>query len=230
VPDEPGWMTGGVNGALECFNADRGELHLGLAGVVCMPGGMTATMAPMYGWIVAPLMQAHAAVTHVWPQLRNAIEPGVGYGYVEIVSAHPLNWGTGSDTGMFQFRYQRGSVQWHGNILASTMPLPNDDRWLLYYSQLGVPETDDGSVYQGLNECWKAYDVSKARSQPGAAAPQPQQQQQPQPQPVQPNNAAAIQAQKETSKLLDEMHRSLQESRQETYDKHNAAWLEQMKQ
>jgi hypothetical protein len=219
VPDEDGWVTGGVNGALECFNATRGELHLGLMAVVCMPGGMTATMAPLYGWIVAPYMPAQAAVTHVWPQVRNAIDPGVGFGYVQIVSARPMNWGAGSDTGLFQYRFRRASDAWHGLILASTTPLLNDDRWVLYYSQLAVPMTDDGSVYQGLSECWKAYDASKASSQQGAATLRAQEE-------SGQRSAAAIQAQKEMSAVLDESLRT----RQATFDEHNAAWLRLMRQ
>jgi hypothetical protein len=219
VPDEEGWLTGGAGGALECVKPGRGEMHLGLTALICMPGGMTAMMAPMYGWIVAPYMQAQAAVTHVWPQLRNVLEPGVGFGYVEIVDAQPMNWGTGFDVGLFQHRFRRGSDAWRGLILASTAPLPGDDRWVLYYSELAVPETDDGSVYQGLSECWKAYDRSKASGQQSAApVPAPAQQQTSQ------QVAAPVPAQQQTSQPVD-----WRQSQKEIYEKHHAAYLQLMR-
>jgi hypothetical protein len=130
-----------------------------------------------------------------------------------------MNWGAQFDVGMFQFRFQRGGAQWHGTILASTTPLFNDDRWLLYYSQLGVPETDDGSVHRALTECWNAYDSSKAQSQAGAAAVQAQKE-------SGQRSADAIKAQQETSALLAELH----ETRQATFDDHHAAWLRLMRQ
>jgi hypothetical protein len=219
VPDEDGWVTGGVNGALECFNANRGELHLGLLGIVCMPGGMTAMMAQMYGWVVAPYLRAQEAVTHVWPQFRNAIEPGVGFGWVQIESANPMNWGADSDTGLFKYRFRRGSVQWHGQILASTTPLLNDDRWILYYSQMAVPDSDDGSMYEALAECWKAYDASKAASPANTTTAQAVKE-------SGQRSAAAMQAQRETAALLDA---SLL-ARQASSEKHNAAVLQQLKQ
>jgi hypothetical protein len=191
VPDEPGWMTGGVNGAIEAANPMRGEMHLGIPAVVCLPGGMTAQMAPMYGWVVAPYMPAGPAVQHVWLQLRNMLEPGGAYNWLQIDGAHPMNWGPPFDVGLFQIRFRRGNVTWEGAILVATTPLPNDDRWLFYYSQVAVPESDDGSVYQALLTAWKEYDSSKAQAN---------------------QTAAALKAQQDAFKILDEIYWSRQEA------------------
>ena len=171
-PAEPGWQRGGVKGALEVANPMRGELHLGIPATVVLPYTATAAMAPAYGntWVIAPYMPAAQAVVHAWPQLRNSLEPGVGFGAVQVDSGQPVNYGPGFDAGIFEIRWTRAGVPWRGAIVAATAPLPADERWLFYFSQLGVPDSDDSSVSQALLKAWRAWDPSASQGPRNAEA------------------------------------------------------------
>lgn len=165
VPAEPGWAAGGMNGALEASHPQRGELNLGLHLFICLPGGATAAMAQFYQppWPIAPYMTADGAVVNVWPQVCNLVNPANGVGGVQIDSGQPLDWGQPFSAGVFGIRFQKASGPWRGAILAATAPLPADDKWLLYYSELAVPDSDDSSVGEALKEAWAAYDPSGSR-------------------------------------------------------------------
>lgn len=174
VPAEPGWAVGGVNGALETVHPTRGELHLGISAMVCLPGGASAAMAQLSpsGPPIAPYLPADAALVQVWPALRNLVEPGVFAGGVQIEGAQPQNWGPPFSAGLFAMRFQKATIPWRGAILVATAPMPGDDRWLFYYSEIAVPESDDSSVSQALVNAWEAYDPSRSRDQRMAATGQ----------------------------------------------------------
>jgi hypothetical protein len=174
VPAESGWATGGVNGAIEAAHPTRGELHLGIPATICLPGGQSAAMSQLSppGWAIAPYMPADAAVVQVWPQLRNLLEPGIGFGGMRIEGGQPQNWGPPFSAGVFAIQFQKGAVPWRGAMLAATAPIPASDTWLFYYSEIAVPDSDDSSVAQALVDAWAAYDPSKAKDQRMAATRQ----------------------------------------------------------
>jgi hypothetical protein len=165
VPKEPGWATGGAGGALEAENWQRGEIHLGIPALVILPGTSAAAMAQVSGagWAIAPLLGPETAVVQVWAQLRNVLQPGIGFDGVRIESAHPQSFGPPFSAGLYEFRFKRTGVPWHGAILAATAPVPADERWLFYYSQLAVPDSDDSSVSQALVQAAAAYDPTASQ-------------------------------------------------------------------
>jgi hypothetical protein len=174
VPAEAGWSTGGVGGALEAENPERGEIHLGIPALVVLPGMMAAAIAQMSpsGWVIAPLLPPELAVVQVWAQLRNIIQPGVGFGGVTIESSEPQNLGPPYTAGLFGIRFERGGRPWRGAMLAATAAIPGDERWLFYSSQLAVPDSDDSSVSQALVQAALAYDPSRSQAAKTAAAQQ----------------------------------------------------------
>jgi hypothetical protein len=171
VPAEAGWATGGMGGSFEAENGERGELHLGIPALIVLPGTMAAAVAQMSpGWPIAPLLAPEAAVVQVWPQLRNLLQPGLNFGGVTIEDRHPANLGPPYDAGLFGIRFQRAGAPWRGAMLSATAPIPGDERWLFYYSELAVPDTDDGSVSQALLTAAAAYDPSGSQAAKTAAA------------------------------------------------------------
>jgi hypothetical protein len=171
VPKEPGWSTGGAGGAIEAENPERGEMHLGIPAMVILPGTTAAAIAQMSppGWAVAPLLGPEMAVVHVWPQLRNLLSPGIRFGDVSIDSTYPQNFGPPFDAGLFEFRFTRDGALWRGAILAATAPIPADERWLFYYSELAVPDSDDSSVSQALVKAAEAYNPTASQGARTAA-------------------------------------------------------------
>lgn len=164
VPAEPGWMHGGAGGALESVNDQRGEMHLGVYAMACIPGGMSAAMAGLYpGLPVAPYTGPEGAVTQVWPQLWKVLRPDLPLSDVRLAGVQPQKWGGGFQAALCGIHYNRGGVHWRGAIMAATAPIPADDKWLFYYSHVGVPDTDDGSVGNALVEAALAYNPGRSQ-------------------------------------------------------------------
>jgi hypothetical protein len=174
VPKEPGWAVGGSGGSLEAYNPQRGELYLGIPAYVCLPGTSAAMIAQMYptSLPIAPLLPPDGAVLQVWPQLRRTFDPTTQFDELQIESAYPQNMGPPFNAALFGIRFQRNRIPWRGTILAATASIPADERWLFYFSELAVPDSDDSSVSQALLEAWKAFDPSRAMGQRSSAATQ----------------------------------------------------------
>jgi hypothetical protein len=174
VPKEPGWAVGGSAGSFEACNPERGELYLGIPAFVCLPGTSAAALAQMYptSLPIAPLLPPDGAVLQVWPRLRATLDPTTQFGGLQIDGAYPQNMGPPFNAALFGIRFQRNGSPWRGTILAGTAPIPADERWLFYFSELAVPDSDDSSVSQALLEAWKAYDPSRAMGQRASAVKQ----------------------------------------------------------